>query len=83
MPCVPNHDAPSVVEQLQAAAIDPRIKVSDLVRRAKLVASKLGLGDFERWADAELQGYPAGAVIPAYRQARGTPIWLHPTRGRL
>ena len=76
-------NTPSVVEQLQAAAIDPQVRVSDLVRKAKLVASKLRLGDFERWTDAELQGYPDGSALPAYRQIRGTPVWWNPYRGWL
>jgi hypothetical protein len=71
----------SPVQQLQGDAINPQVRVSDLVRKAKLVASKLRLDELEKWADAELQGYHDGESVPSYRRAQGTPIWLSPFRG--
>jgi hypothetical protein len=73
----------SPVEQLQADAVDPGGRVSDLVRKAKLVASKLDLPELEKWADAELGGYADRESVPRYRHVQGTPIWLNPHRGWL
>jgi AbiTii-like protein len=72
---------PSLIEQLQAEALDPEVRVSDLVRKAKLVASKLGLDEFEKWADAELRGYTDLAAVPEYRDVHGTPVWFDHYRG--
>jgi hypothetical protein len=71
----------SPVQQLQADAINPQVRVVDLVRKAKLVASKLGLDELEQWADAELQGYHDGESVPSCRRVQGAPSWLSPFRG--
>jgi hypothetical protein len=65
----------SIIEQLQAEALDPRASVSDLLRKAKLVASKLGLGDAKSWIDQELNGYGSTKDddFPEYRVVHGQP----------
>lgn len=60
-----------LIEEIQAAALDPGFKVSDLLRRVKLAAAKLGLDDADAWVNRELQGYDAGDEIPGYRHTRG------------
>ena len=47
----------SLVMQLQQAALDPSVRVSDLLRLALTTASKLGLSDIEQWLRNELDGY--------------------------
>jgi hypothetical protein len=75
---------PSLVEQLQASALNPNTRVSDLLRMAKLVASKLALDELEKWVDAELKGYGLDdQSIPAYRSVRGHPMRLNPYHGWL
>ena len=46
----------SVILELQRDAFDQSICVSDLLRKALVVARKLSLKDFGRWAERELHG---------------------------
>ena len=43
------------------------MSVSQLLRKAVLVAKKLGLEDTEQWLVYERSGYPIGSQIPEYR----------------
>jgi len=61
-----------LIEQLQEEALDPKVALSDLLRKAKLCAVKLGLSDAATWVDHELNGYPAGVKLPVYRQLQGS-----------
>lgn len=56
----------SPVHDLQSLAQDSSTKLTDLLRRALVVATKLGLEDFREWIDMELKGYP-DREVPAYR----------------
>ncbi|WP_410051984.1 hypothetical protein [Bradyrhizobium sp. SZCCHNRI1009] len=69
----------TIVEKLQQAALDPKTPVSDLLRRVKYVAAKLGLGNIEDWVDHELNGYPTPP--PDYRRVHGRPMGRSPYRG--
>jgi len=61
----------SIVRELQRDAIDRNVPVSDLLRKALLVATKLGVRDLEAWINHELNGYTGGTEVPRYRQLRG------------
>ena len=56
----------SLVLELQEMASDSKVAVTDLVRKALMVASKLGLDEFQQWLQLELDGYK-GAKVPTYR----------------
>jgi len=71
----------SSVLELQHEAMDPGVRVDDLVRKAVEVATELGIDDFRVWATHELQGYPGHTTPPAYRQVTGVLRAYHPTRG--
>lgn len=58
---------PSLVDDLIQMASKPDVRVSDLLRKAKAAASKLGLRETAAWIDAELMGY-SGQPIPEYRK---------------
>jgi len=62
----------SIVLELQKEALDRNCSVSDLLRRALVVAKKLKLAEFERWVGNELAGYK-GPVneVPEYRVLLG------------
>ncbi len=56
------------IQQIQESAVDSQVHLPDLLRRCKLLGAKLGSGDFKRWVDHELNGYPPDAsVVPEYR----------------
>jgi hypothetical protein len=44
----------SSVLELQHDALQPDVRVIDLLRKSLVVAKKLGLGEFEEWVNAEL-----------------------------
>ena len=71
----------SLVIDLQRDALDPKVRVSDLLRRALVVASKLNLAEFEAWVTHELHGYPVGTECPEYRVFEGQPRVWNPYHG--
>lgn len=72
---------PSLVLELQRDALNPGVRVSDLLRRALVVARKLNLPEFEEWVSHELEGYPLGTLPPAYRVFEGEPRVWNPFQG--
>jgi hypothetical protein len=63
--------AGSLIEELQRDAINSTISVSDLLRKALLVASKLDIPGVPEWIDKELSGYDLADEVPPYRMLRG------------
>lgn len=70
----------SAIIELQQAALDRTVRVSDLLRRALVVARKLGLLEFLQWIETELNGHGDSAA-PDYRQVIGEPRGWNPYRG--
>jgi hypothetical protein len=58
---------PSLIRELQRAALDRNIRVSDLLRQALVVAHRLGAQEVEQWVLIELNGYDDPQAIPTYR----------------
>lgn len=73
----------SIIHQLQAEALDPKVGVSDLLRKAKVVAVKLDLKDFLIWIENELNGYitKIQEELPSYRMVSGETKGWNPYRG--
>src|SRR5437016_14497886 len=73
----------SIVIELQHDALDSKTSITDLLRKALVVARKLNLSDFESWINAELNGWPNYDDIPTYREVRGQVHALHAYQGWL
>lgn len=58
----------SLILELQALAQSGSTEITELLRRAKVVAVKLGLSDMNAWVQHELDGYRNGAKPPPYRR---------------
>ena len=71
---------PSIVIELQRLATEKGHDITDLLRKALLVATKLNLNDFRAWIDQELHGY-RGVDIPAYRKCRAEVRLRNPYHG--
>lgn len=71
----------SVVIELQREALDRDVRVSDLLRKALVVARKLGQLELQAWIEKELAGYTKGDEIPKYREVRGDIRGWNPYRG--
>jgi hypothetical protein len=70
----------SLVLELQQLASNGQTSVTDLLRKALIVASKLKILDFQGWIDSELSGY-ADKEVPKYRQMMGEVRMFNPYRG--
>jgi hypothetical protein len=71
----------SLVLELQHEAMDPKVRVDDLLRKAVVVATTLGIDDFRVWAAKELEGYAGDTTTPGYRKVTGVLRAFHPKRG--
>jgi hypothetical protein len=63
-------DKVSLVVQLQKEIVDSDVSLSDILRKAKILASLLRNEEFKSWVDAELKGYDSPEDIPNYRKFR-------------
>lgn len=70
-----------LVLELQADAVNPNVKVSDLLRKALMVARKLGKEEIEQWLNSELNGYRSAKDLPDYRKLKGRLQCYNPMRG--
>ena len=71
---------PSLVIELQRQALDSKTRVSDMLRTALVVATKLDISELREWCQRELNGY-ADHPVPPYRRIKGTIKALNPMRG--
>ena len=71
----------SIVIELQKEALDGDIPLSDLLRKALIVARKLKIKEFDDWISKELEGYSDNSEIPDYREMVGVIEALDPNHG--
>lgn len=57
----------SLLRQIQDSAIDSSINLPTLLRKCKVLASRLGNADFKNWVEDELSGYSDINKLPGYR----------------
>lgn len=60
--------------------MDPKIRVSDVVRAALAVATKLEIPELREWCQREIKGYK-GEEVPPYRRVEGQLRATNPLRG--
>jgi AbiTii len=71
----------SLVLQLEGECLDSSVSILDVLRKALVVARKLGVKDFQAWIEKELNGYENLADIPPYRKLVGQVRALNPYVG--
>jgi hypothetical protein len=71
----------SIVLELQRDALDRQVPISDLLRKAYVVAKKLRIAEFQNWVSQELNGYERAEDIPKYRQVNGSIKAWNPFHG--
>lgn len=58
----------SLLQEIQNDATNSNVSVSNLLRKCKILAYKLGNEDFKAWVEYELNGYPKDkSFLPNYR----------------
>src|SRR5882672_9608053 len=60
--------AMSLIQQLRDDAVDSSKSLSDVLRKAIVLASLLRNDELRGWAKNELEGYGAGLAVPDYRR---------------
>lgn len=71
----------SIVIDLQDEILSSDCDIVQILRRAHVIAVKLGLKEFDQWISYELNGYPDQNVCPDYRKIRGTLKAFNPYHG--
>lgn len=73
----------SAVLDLQQEILKPECDILNALRKARLIASKLDLKEFDTWVQLELNGYANADSenIPNYRSVKGTLKAFNPARG--
>ena len=57
----------SLLEDIQAAAVDAKSDLGTLLRKCKVLAAHLGSKPLEEWLIWESNGYPGHIKVPNYR----------------
>lgn len=73
----------SIVQELQRDAIGSVVPISELLRKAMVVARKLALKDFSAWVESEMRGYAFGKDVPEYRRIHGDIKAWNPVYGMI
>lgn len=64
----------SLAAQIGRDLLDSGIPISDILRKAKVLASLLKNDEFKRWVDAELKGYDTADDVPDFRKLGPTSL---------
>ncbi|MGH2372141.1 MAG: hypothetical protein ACRDIC_01495 [bacterium] len=62
-----------LLTQLRDLITDPSARITDILRRAKVLAVTLKQEEFKAWVTHELNGYPSEADLPPYRRFNSPP----------
>ena len=62
----------SLLDEIRSDLVNESAELSNTLRKAKILASAIGLPEFREWVDFELSGYTDRSKVPSYRQ-------FHPT----
>ncbi len=74
--------AEGIIIELQRDCIDAAVQVSNILRKAKLIAKKLDLETLQAWMNSELNGYSCSPLdLPDYRKGVGQPKFKNPYHG--
>ena len=71
----------SLVLELQRESMNQSAHLSDILRKALVVATKLKIGDFKTWIEFEMKGYSKDVSIPSYRKVKGSVKAWNPYNG--
>lgn len=58
----------SLLDEIRSDLVNESATLSNTLRKAKILASSIGLPEFREWVDAELDGYNDREKVPSYRR---------------
>jgi hypothetical protein len=74
--------AKGIVLELQRDCLDQTVSASTILRKAKVIASKLELEELSHWLTSELEGYDCSLdELPDHRKGIGQPKFRNPYHG--
>lgn len=59
----------TLLREIQAAATEADVPLPTVLRKCKVLASRLRHEPLKEWTDRELNGYPSLNALPDYRQS--------------
>ena len=71
----------SIILELQKDSLDSKVSITQLLRKALVVAKKLNIDEFIEWISYELNGYEDIEKLPKYRMVGGQVMVHNPYRG--
>mgnify|MGYP000091519300 CR=1 FL=1 len=69
------------IQSLKEKILNPNVKVSELLREAKIIAHELEDKEFLKWIDRELNGYSENDEVPQYRMTWVKHVAWNPFHG--
>lgn len=60
----------SLLDDIRSDLVNESANLPNTLRKAKILASAIGLPEFREWVDFELSGYPDRDSVPTYRRFR-------------
>ena len=60
----------TLIDDIRSDLTNESASLANTLRKAKILASELGLPEFREWVDCELSGYSDEAKVPSYRRFR-------------
>ena len=69
------------IQLLKNEIVKSDTKLSDLLRKAKIIAQEINDKKFLKWIEKELNGYNKNDKVPEYRIVKGEPMELDPWKG--
>ena len=75
----------SLLDEIRSDLTNQSADLSNTLRKAKVLASRIGLDEFREWVDSELGGYEDRDKLPSYRRFRPTNLgtFSGPYQGRV
>ena len=61
----------SLLREIQDAAVDGTSDLESLLRKCRVLATRLKHDELKNWVTWELDGYPAEVPLPDYRKLHG------------
>ena len=58
----------SLLDEIQSDLVNESADISNTLRKAKILASAIGMVEFQEWVDSELSGYQDESKVPQYRR---------------
>ncbi len=62
----------SLLDEIRSELVNESADIANTLRKAKILASAIGLPEFQEWVDSELSGYTDRTKVPNYRRFRPT-----------